>query len=93
MATTKNKKQVKQAPEQDSVYFLKLTLYLIVGSLWFKVSDGAGTFQLPIPVGLIIGLIFASHEHFQIDRKIEYAVLLLAAFIGFWAPFGIYAFV
>lgn len=75
--------------ENDSGYLLKLVLYVILGSLWLKVSDGS-TFQIPIPVGLIFGLILASHDHFKIDRKIEYAVLIISALIGFWAPIGIF---
>ncbi len=85
MAKTKQ----KTTKESDSLYFLKLVMYLILGSLWMKVSDGQN-FQLPIPVGLLVGIVYASHDHFQIDRKIEYAVLLVATLIGFWAPFGIY---
>lgn len=79
----------KQTAMNDSGYFLKLVLYLILGSLWLKVSDGQ-SWSIPIPVGLILGLIFASHDHFKIDRKIEYAVLLIATLIGFWAPVGLY---
>ncbi len=79
----------KQKPELDSVYFLKLVLYLILGALWVKVAKGE-TGQIPLPVGFVIGLLLARHEHFQIDRKVEYAVLLIAMLIGFWAPFGIY---
>jgi hypothetical protein len=85
---TKSKKQTV-AQELDSVYFLKLVLYLIVGSLWLKVTQG-DTAQIPVPIGLGIGLLFASHEHFQIDRKVEIAVLLVAMLMGFWLPFGIY---
>jgi hypothetical protein len=73
----------------DGVYLLKMVLYVLVGSMWVKISDGA-TLAVPIPVGLIIGLIFASHEHFRIDRKIEYAVLLIAMLVGYFAPYGLY---
>ena len=79
----------KRQKELDSVYFLKLVLYLVFGSLWVKITKG-NELQVPLPVGLIIGLAFAIHEHFQLDRKIEYAILLLSAFIGFWLPFGIF---
>ncbi len=79
----------KQKVEQDSTYFLKLVLYLILGSMWIKVTKGE-TMQIPVPVGLIIGLVFTTHEHFKIDRKIEYAVLLVAMLVGFWAPIGLY---
>ena len=74
--------------EYDGVFLLKIVLYLILGSLWLKLSSGNNT--MPIPVGLIIGILFAFHDHFQIDRKIEYAVLLVAMLIGYFAPFGLY---
>jgi hypothetical protein len=48
------------------------------------------TVSLPLPIGLVAGLFFTTHEHFQIDRKIEYAVLLIAMFVGYLAPFGLY---
>ncbi|MBI1857453.1 hypothetical protein HY003_02450 [Candidatus Saccharibacteria bacterium] len=86
--------QIKKATqatnkELDSVFFLKLVFYLILGSLWLKVTRGADI-QVPLPVGMLAGLVFAGHEHFQIDRKIEFAVLLIAMLVGFWMPFGIY---
>jgi len=43
-----------------------------------------------LPVGLIVGVLFSSHEHFQIDRKIEYAVLVVAALVGLMIPFGLF---
>lgn len=86
---TKSNTNKKAVQEPDSVYFLKLVLYMILGSLWLKVSKGE-TMQMPLPIGLIVGLVFTRHEHFQIDRKIEYAVLLVAMFVGFWLPIGLY---
>ena len=82
MAKNKNQNQ-----ELDSVYLLKLVLYLVIGSQWLKIVTRSGV-QIPIPVGAIVGILFASHDHFRIDRKIEYAVLLVAMFIGFWVPLG-----
>ncbi len=91
MAKSKTKRTAKKAKpaEQDSVYFLKLVLCLILGSMWLKINKGV-EFQFPIPVGLLIGLALVQHEHFRIDRKIEYALLLVAAFIGFWLPIGLF---
>lgn len=80
----KNKKASKNI---DSTYFLKLVLYLILGSLWLRIDTG--TMTIPLPVGLVIGLVFATHEHFRLDRKIEYAVLLMAMFVGLWLPIGL----
>jgi hypothetical protein len=87
MAKTKKKVSTKARTEVDSVYFLKLVLYLIIGSLWLRIDTGG--MQIPLPVGLLIGLLFASHEHFRMDRKIEYALLLVAMFVGFWLPLGL----
>jgi hypothetical protein len=83
------KRSARPATEIDGVYVLKLLLYLLLGSLWLKLSNGDSV-SLGIPVGFIAGLIFASHEHFQIDRKIEYAVLLAAMLFGYFAPYGLY---
>lgn len=92
MAKTKIVKRSKRAGthQLDSVYLLKLVLYLIVGAQWIYFRSGNGTTQIPVPVGLVIGLLFAMHDHFKIDRKIEFAVLLVAMFVGFWSQVGIY---
>ena len=79
------KRSTKQ--ESDSTYLLKIVLYLIIGSQWVRLSFGQN--ELSLPVGFLIGLLFSRHDHFQIDRKIEYAVLLMAVFIGFWIPMGL----
>ncbi len=70
------------------MYLLKLVLYVLVGSLWVK-FDG-GSVDLGIPVGFIVGLFFTLHERLRIDRKIEYAVLLVAMLVGYFAPYGFY---
>lgn len=87
----KQKRKSKKSVESDSAYFLKLVLFFILGTFWVRlVNINSGPFEhLSLPVGLIVGLIFASHEHFQVDRKIEYAVLLAATFISFYLPVGI----
>ena len=87
MAKTKRKAKPQ---ELDSVYFLKIVLYLIVGSQWLWLVDAAGNVKVPVPVGLIVGVLFAAHEHFRLDRKVEYAVLLVAMLIGFVTQYGLY---
>ena len=79
----------KTKKESDSTYMLKFVMYLLIGSLWVKITYADGG-QLPLPVGFVIGLFFAMHDHFQIDRKIEYALLLVALLIGFWLPVGVF---
>jgi hypothetical protein len=76
------KKTAKNAPEKDSVYFLKIVLFFILGCLWIRLQGA------PIPVGLVFGIILAMHDHFKIDRKIEYALLVVAAIISFVSPIG-----
>lgn len=91
---TTKKAAVKRATattsqDMDGVFLLKLTLYVIIGSMWLKLSNDTG-FSLPLPVGFVIGLVFSAHEHFRIDRKIEYAVLMVAMLVGYFVPYGIY---
>ena len=86
MAKRKSKKQI---PESDSAYFLKLVMYLIISSLWVRLQYSSGA-EIPLPVGAVIALLFAHHDHFQIDRKIEFALILISMFIAFWLPIGLY---
>ena len=87
----KQKRRAKKASESDSTYFLKLVLFFLLGTFWVRLLNVSfGPFgHLSLPLGLVLGLVFASHEHFQIDRKIEFAVLLAATFISFYLPVGI----
>ena len=84
---TKKKKSIKPAerPEKDSVYIFKLVLFFILGCLWVRIGGADG---LPLPIGLLFGIIFAGHDHFQIDKKIEFAILLIATILSFIAPIG-----
>lgn len=89
---TKKKKSTNQQNESDSAYILKLVLYVVLGSLWIKFADPIFVGDIvinAIPIGLVIGIIFASHDHFQIDRKIEYATLILMTIISYFLPAGI----
>jgi len=60
--------------------------------LWLKFSMPLeiGSFVLTgIPLGLMVGLLFASHDHFQVDRKIEYAILIVMTVMSYFLPTGI----
>lgn len=86
------KKTSKAETESDSAYFLKLVLYVVLGSFWIKFADPIvlGDFVInALPIGLVLGLIFASHDHFQVDRKIEYAVLIIVTILSYFAASGI----
>lgn len=84
MAKAKTKNSRRPARESDSTYFLKLVLFFVCGAQWLFLKS-----TVPLPLGLAVGLLFASHEHFQIDRKIEYAILLVAAALGIWLHAGL----
>lgn len=83
------KKIKKSNYEPDSVFFMKIVLYFLLGSMWIDVANvEIGDSSLVVPIGLILGIYFAHHEHFQIDRKIEYTLLLFTAVLSFIAPIG-----
>ena len=81
----KKKKHVTK--ELDSIYFLKLVMYFVFGSMWLHIQGN--NWALPLPIGLAVGVGFATHEHFQIDRKIELAVLLVASLMFYFIGPGI----
>ena len=85
----KSKQKTKAATQElDSVYFLKLIMYVIIGTQWLHIQTSSGS-QIPVPIGLGVGILFAMHDHFQLDRKIEYAVLLIAMLVGYLAQIGL----
>ncbi len=90
MAKTNSKKVTSQSAAFDGVYVLKLVLYVLLGSLWLKLGHSDSGLSVPLPLGLAVGLVFTAHEHFRIDRKIEYAVLVVAALLGLMAPYGLF---
>lgn len=69
--------QKQRAGSADSIYFLKILVYFILGTIWISYRG-----QRILPLGLIIGLLAARHERFGLDRKIEYALLLVAGILG-----------
>ena len=78
---------IQRAKGSGNTYVLKLLMYLILGSFWLRVAHGS--MNIPIPAGLLIGLFFANHDHFKIDRKTEYVILLVGAAVGFWSLIGL----
>lgn len=89
MATTKKSaKKHTKAAGLDGVFLLKMVLYTVLGAQWLWLNQADGQ-RVPIPLGLLLGILFAAQEHFRIDRKIEYSVLLVAMLVGFVANIGI----
>jgi hypothetical protein len=90
MAKSKTKKAEKLlSTNLDGSYLLKIVVYTVLGFQWVRLVDAGLTKQIPIPVGLLLGIIFATRDHFKIDRKIEYAILLISALVGFWVQAGV----
>ncbi len=85
----KTKPSQKASVNTDGDYLLKLVICLILGCIWVKIGS-PDAWQIPVPVGLIAGLILIRKDKLKIDKKIEYAVLLIAMLIGFWANTGIF---
>ena len=63
--------------ESDNAYFLKILIYFILGTIWIKFNG-----YVVFPAGLLLGLVVAQKDHFSIDRKVEYAILIVAAVVG-----------
>ena len=72
------------ANETDNAYFLKILIYFVLGTIWVKTNG-----YVVFPAGLLLGVLIAQHDHFAIDRKIEYAILIVAAVLGL-AGWGVY---
>ena len=92
MSKTTKSKKIKQSEESDGNYFLKIVLYIVLGSFWLKFDNPMYVGPLilnGLPIGLLLGLVFASRDHFQVDRKIEYAILIVAAVLAYFVDSGI----
>jgi hypothetical protein len=79
--------------ESDSTYFLKLVIYVLLGTLWLKFAEPVHLGSVPlggIPLGMLIGVLAVRYfEKYQSDRKIWYAILLVVTIISHFVPAGI----
>jgi hypothetical protein len=79
--------------EGDSVYFLKLVVVVILGTLWLKFASPLSWNGIPLaafPLGTVVALIgIKLFERDQTDRKIWFAVLLVVMIISYFVPAGI----
>lgn len=64
---------------KDLIFLVKAALYLLLGTVW--VAFGGHRF---VPIGLIVGFLFSQVEFLRIDRKIEYALLVVGALFGLY---------
>lgn len=75
MKTYKNKRSLTS----DVIFLVKAALYLLLGTVW--ISFGGHRW---IPIGVIAGFVFSQVEFLRIDRKIEYALLVVGALLGLY---------
>ena len=79
--------------ESDSTYFLKLVLYIILGTLWLKFHAPVVVLGIPMggfPVGMLFGLLLVSRlEKLQYKRKIWYAILVIVTIVSYFLPAGV----
>jgi len=79
--------------ESDGTYFLKLVVFVLLGTFWLKFQQPVTWLGLPfsgVPIGLLVGLILVSRfEKYQADRKIWYAILLVVTIISYFVPAGV----
>lgn len=79
----------KKQKESDSLFFLKILMFFILGTVWLRFDTVDFLGLSAVPIGLPVGIMFASHDHFMIDRKIEYTILLVSTVISFFLPIGL----
>lgn len=70
--------------ESDFGFLIKSALYLILGSVWITWTD-----KRILPIGVLLGFFISKIEILRINRKIEYALLVVGAFFGLFG-LGIY---
>lgn len=79
--------------EGDGVYFLKLVVVVLLGTLWLKFATPLSWQGVPFaafPLGALIGFLgIKLLERNQMDRKIWFAVLLVVMIISYFVPAGI----
>lgn len=79
--------------ETDSTYFLKLVVFVLLGTFWLKFQQPVSWLGVPfsgVPVGMLVGLLLVSKfEKYQSDRKIWYAILIVVTIICYFVPAGI----
>ena len=89
---TARKRRPLLTSESDGQYFLKLVIYILLGTLWLKFAHPIvlGAFIINgFPIGLLLGAALASRDKFQVDRKIAYAILIMMTILTYFLPAGI----
>lgn len=88
-----NRKGNERIYEKDSVFFLKLVVFILLSALWLRLKEpipvGPMVIQA-IPLGLIVALLLVMKvEKYQFNRKIWYSALIIMAIVTSFTPVGI----
>ena len=73
------KPKAKHSLARDFAFLVKAALYLLLGTVWIAF----GGHRL-LPIGVIVGFGLSQIEFLRIDRKIEYALLVVGALFGLY---------
>lgn len=73
------KQKSKQFHESDIAFLIKSALYLLLGTVW--VAWGGHRW---IPLGVAVGFGLSKIELLRINRKIEYALLVVGGLFGLY---------
>lgn len=78
--------------ESDSMYLLKLTLYMLLATMWLKFGEPfliGGVVFRALPLGLLAGLLVVRMlEKHQLNRKILYAIVMTIGILTYFVPAG-----
>ena len=79
--------------ERESVFFLKLVIFILLSALWLRLKDPLIFGPIVIhafPVGLIVALLLVLKiEKYQFNRKIWYSALIIMAILTSFTPVGV----
>lgn len=75
----KSKQKYKKYYESDFAFLVKSALYLLLGTVW--IAWGGHRW---LPIGVIVGFGLSKIEVLRINRKIEYALLVVGALFGLY---------
>lgn len=87
------KRRVGQMNSSDGVFFLKLIIVVMLGTLWLKLATPMSWNGIPFgafPLGALIALVaIRLFEKNIYDRKIWFAVLVMVTILSYFVPAGI----
>lgn len=88
-----SRKGYEKLYENDSAFFLKLVVFVVLSALWLRLSSpiDLGLFEIQaIPVGLLVALFLVLRlEKLQFNRKIWYTAIILMSILTSFTPVGI----